>query len=56
MLLLAPTPDGIDHAGNKYLLDGVAHKMDLADKWRWIRDLREKWLAETGVHRGQRDR
>ena len=30
---------GIDTGWNKYLLDGVAHKMTLADKWRWLRDL-----------------
>ena len=40
---------GIDHAWNKYLLDGVAHRMELADKWRWLRDLRDKWRHETGV-------
>jgi hypothetical protein len=40
---------GIDHAWNRYLLDGVAHKMELGDKWRWLRDLREKWRHESGV-------
>lgn len=40
---------GIDSAGNKYFLDGVAHKMDLMDRWRWIRDLRERWSREPGI-------
>lgn len=40
---------GVDSAGNKYLLDGVAHRMELADKWRWLRDLREKWSQAAGI-------
>lgn len=40
---------GVDYAGNKYLLDGVAHKMDLMDRWRWMRDLRNKWSREPGM-------
>ena len=40
---------GVDHAWNKYLLDGVAHKMELQDKWMWLRDLRAKWRAAPGV-------
>lgn len=40
---------GIDSAGNKYFLDGIAHKMDLMDRWRWMRDLKEKWGRETGI-------
>ena len=40
---------GIDVAGNKYLLDGVDHKMDLMDRWRWFRDLQEKWSNAPGV-------
>jgi hypothetical protein len=40
---------GIDAAGNKYLLDGVNHKMDLMDRWRWMRDLYEKWKDAPGM-------
>lgn len=40
---------GMDSAGNKYFLDGVDHKMELADKWRWMRDLWWRWHDETGV-------
>jgi len=40
---------GVDRAGNKYLLDGVDHRMELHDKWRWLRDLYEKWRNAPGV-------
>lgn len=40
---------GVDAAGNKYLLDGVDHKMDLMDRWRWMRDLWTKWVEAPGV-------
>jgi hypothetical protein len=40
---------GVDYAGNKYLLDGVDHRMELVDKWRWLRDLWDKWRDEPGV-------
>ena len=40
---------GIDAAGNKYLLDGVDHKMDLMERWRWMRDLWNKWRKEPGI-------
>lgn len=40
---------GVDAAGNKYLLDGVDHKMDLMDRWRWMRDLWIKWCSAPGM-------
>jgi len=40
---------GIDAGGNKYLLDGIDHKLDLMDRWRWMRDLWEKWVRAPGV-------
>jgi hypothetical protein len=40
---------GIDYAGNKYLLDGYDHKMDLQERWTRMRDLWETWRKETGV-------
>jgi len=40
---------GIDVAGNKYLLDGVDHQMDLMERWRWLRDLYVKWIDAPGM-------
>lgn len=40
---------GVDAAGNKYLLDGVDHCMDLMDRWRWMRDLWHKWRNAPGL-------
>lgn len=40
---------GIDHAGNKYLLDGIDHKVDLMDRWRWMRDLWWAWKSAPGI-------
>jgi hypothetical protein len=40
---------GVDAAGNKYLLDGVDHKMDLMERWRWMRDLWFKWQSAPGM-------
>jgi len=40
---------GVDAAGNKYLLDGVDHKMDLMERWRWMRDLWDRWSRAPGV-------
>ena len=40
---------GIDMAANKYLLDGVDHQMDLMERWRWLRDLQDKWVNAPGV-------
>ena len=40
---------GVDYAGNKYLLDGFDHKMDLQERWHRMRDLYRKWRSATGV-------
>jgi hypothetical protein len=40
---------GVDAGGNKYLLDGVDHKMDLMDRWRWMRDLWDIWVKAPGM-------
>lgn len=40
---------GLDSRGNKYLLDGVDHKMDLMERWKWFRDLYYAWHEAPGV-------
>jgi hypothetical protein len=40
---------GVDQAGNKYLLDGVDHKLNLMERWRWMRDLWVKWKQAPGM-------
>jgi len=40
---------GIDYAGNKYLLDGYDHRMDLMERWTRMRDLWGKWKGAPGV-------
>ena len=40
---------GMDYAGNKYLLDGVNHRMDLQERWQWLRTLYVKWIREPGI-------
>ncbi len=40
---------GMDYAGNKYLLDGRAHRMDLQTRWTMMRDLWRKWVGAPGV-------
>jgi phage terminase large subunit-like protein len=40
---------GIDSAGNKYLLDGLNHRMDLRERWCGMRDLWRKWFGAEGA-------
>lgn len=40
---------GLDAQGNKYLLDGVNHRMPLKERWVWLRDLHKKWTEEPGI-------
>jgi len=40
---------GIDPAMNRYLLDGVCHRMKLSERWTWLRDLWKKWSNAVGV-------
>lgn len=42
---------GVDSAGNIWLLDGYAHKMKLEERWVRMRDLRKHWLSVPGVQR-----
>jgi hypothetical protein len=40
---------GMDYAGNKYLLDGYNHRMDLQERWERLRELYLKWIREPGI-------
>ena len=40
---------GVDQGGNKYLLDGVCHRMKLSERWDYIKQLKRKWEAHPGV-------
>ncbi|WP_282460137.1 hypothetical protein, partial [Mycoplasmopsis arginini] len=40
---------GIDAGRNKYLLDGMNHRMDLKGRWEAVRDMRRKWMNSQGV-------
>ncbi|MFI5270073.1 MAG: hypothetical protein ACHQ7M_22070, partial [Chloroflexota bacterium] len=40
---------GIDASNNKFLLDGMRHKMGLKERWENLRDLRRTWLRQPGV-------
>jgi len=40
---------GVDIHGRKFLLDGFDHKMDLAERWSNLRDLRNKWTRMPGI-------
>ena len=40
---------GLDTNGNKYLLDGMRHKMGLKERWENLKRLRNKWVKAIGV-------
>ena len=40
---------GIGSDGRKYLLDGLDHKMNLAERWQNMRDLWAKWRTAPGI-------
>lgn len=40
---------GIDTARNKYLLDGINHRLDLKGRWESFRDMRKVWINTPGV-------
>jgi len=40
---------GLDYAGNKYLLDGFNHKMDLQERWEKFSGLYWKWRHVPGI-------
>lgn len=40
---------GVDVGGNKYLLDGVRHRMKLSDRWDYVKQIKRKWEIHPGV-------
>lgn len=40
---------GVDYAGNKYLLDGFNHKMDLQERWARLKELYLVWRQQPGI-------
>ena len=40
---------GIDATRNKYLLDGLNHRLDLKGRWEAVRDMRKLWSNKIGV-------
>jgi hypothetical protein len=40
---------GLDTAGNKYLLDGVRHRMKLSERYRFLKQLYAYWSGQPGV-------
>ncbi len=40
---------GIDPAGNKYLLDGVCHRMSFTERLEWINTFRKRWINKRHV-------
>ena len=40
---------GLDYANNKYLLDGMCHKMDLMERWQNTARLYSHWKTQSGI-------
>jgi hypothetical protein len=40
---------GVDASNNRYLLDGVCHRMSQSERWRWLKTLYRKWSNMLGV-------
>ena len=40
---------GVDANYNKYLLDGVCHRMSLSERWDLLKRLRTKWKRAPGI-------
>jgi len=40
---------GVDHAHNKFLLDGLCHRLNLKERWMSLSKFRQKWLRQPGI-------
>jgi len=40
---------GVDSAFNKYLLDGLCHRMNLKERWIAVKRIRNRWLRQPGI-------
>tara|TARA_B100000902_G_scaffold29106_1_gene34955 strand:- start:502 stop:2166 length:1665 start_codon:yes stop_codon:yes gene_type:complete len=40
---------GVDSFYNKYLLDGVCHRLSLSERWDYLKKLRSKWKTAPGI-------
>ena len=40
---------GVDANYNKFLLDGVCHRLSLSERWDFLKKLRSKWKRAPGV-------
>jgi hypothetical protein len=40
---------GVDQAGNKYLLDGVRHRMKLSERYGFLKQLWQYWSRQPGI-------
>ena len=40
---------GVDHAMNKYLLDGLCHRLSLSERWASIKYFLRKWRRAAGI-------
>jgi hypothetical protein len=40
---------GLDANHNKYLLDGLCHKMNLKERWEALKGFHKKWTKEPGI-------
>ena len=40
---------GVDANYNKYLLDGVCHRMSLSERWNTLKQVRAKWKRAPGI-------
>lgn len=40
---------GMDANRNKYLLDGICHRLKLSERWKWLKHYHRKWINAPGV-------